>query len=142
MAKKIHHSAICVRDLEASLRFWRDGLGFEVQMDTSFNGDWDTLFSAGTERLRSVFLGDPDDESAGIVELVDFGPDAAVVDGPSIDRPAEGFFLLSVNCDVEAVLARLADLGLGGAPRRITAFGVTMVVVTEPSGFRVELIDL
>lgn len=29
----IHHSAICVRDLEPSLRFWRDGLGFTVLMD-------------------------------------------------------------------------------------------------------------
>ncbi len=137
---KIHHAAICVSDIDASLRFWRDGLGFAPLMDASFDGDWDTLFSADSHRLRSVFLGDPADESVGIVELVSFGTVPARV--PKADVPDEGFFLLSVNCDVDATLARLAALGLGGEPRRITAYGVAMVVVREPSGMRVELIDL
>ena len=43
---KIHHSAICTRDLDASVRFWRDGLGFVEQMDERFEGDWPTLFGA------------------------------------------------------------------------------------------------
>jgi glyoxylase I family protein len=43
----IHHSAICVRDVEASLRFWRDGLGFEVLMDERFTGDWPTRPTSG-----------------------------------------------------------------------------------------------
>jgi len=141
---KVHHSAICVRDVEASLRFWRDGLGFEVLMDSSFDGDWDALFSAGSGRLRSIFLGAPGDESAGIVELVDFGTelDDAPASGSPAAPPAEGFLLLSVSCDVAATLARLEELGVGGEPRRISAYGVTMVVVREPSGLRVELIDL
>ncbi len=137
---KIHHSAICVNDIDASVRFWRDGLGFGEIMDASFDGDWDALFSARSSRLRSVFLGDPDDASGGIVELVSFGTEPAR--GRSPDAPVEGFFLLSVNCHVDATLARLAELGLGGEPRRISAYGVTMVVVREPSGVRVELIDL
>ncbi|MDQ6696300.1 MAG: VOC family protein [Actinomycetota bacterium] len=136
---KIHHAAICVRDVDASVRFWRDGLGFAEIMDASFDGDWPTLFSADSSHLRSVFLGDPDDDG-GIVELVSFGNEPPIA--PSSQIPVEGFFLLSVNCDVEVTLARLAELGLGGDPRRISAYGVTMVVVREPSGVRVELIDL
>jgi len=30
---KIHHTAICTRDIEASMRFWQDGLGFVQQID-------------------------------------------------------------------------------------------------------------
>jgi len=40
----LHHAAICARDLDASLRFYRGGLGLEVMMDQSFPGDWSTLF--------------------------------------------------------------------------------------------------
>lgn len=138
---KVHHTALVVTDVEASLRFWRDGLGFVETMDATFEGDWPALFDAPTPQLRSIFLGDPELPDSGIVELVDFGPGVAA--GPSGGGgPAAGFFLVSVYCDVDATLARLADLGLGGEPRRIRSYGVTMVVVTDPSGVRVELIDL
>jgi glyoxylase I family protein len=139
---KIHHSAICTRDIEASLAFWRDGLGFVVQMDQRFEGDWPALFGARQPALRSVFLGDPGDTTGGIVELVGF--EGGIDDGPPLSgAPATGFFLLSVYLDIETTLRRLAALGLGGEPRRITVPpGVQMAVVEDPNGVRVELIDL
>jgi hypothetical protein len=109
-------------------------------MDMSFEGDWPTLFDAPSDELRSVFLGDPADPSGGIVELVDLGE---VPTGPaSLEPPATGFFLVSVYTDVDAALARLSDLGIGGTPRRITVHGVAMAVVQDPNGVRVELIGL
>lgn len=136
----IHHSAICVRDVEASMRFWCDGLGFEEIMDHTFDGDWPTLLRAPTSSLRAVFLGDPANPDAGIVELVDFG---AVPDGPgAVDDPAaNGFLLLSVMTDLHGALARLAEVGLGGVPRRTTVHGVDMAVVVDPNGVHVELVD-
>jgi catechol 2,3-dioxygenase-like lactoylglutathione lyase family enzyme len=136
----IHHSAICVADIEVSLRFWRDGLGFESMMDESFVGDWPTLLHAPSNSLRSVFLGRPESPEAGIVELVDLdlGSDAQ---GP-VDPPRPGFLLLSVMTDVSGTLERLAKLGLGGEPRRIEAMGTEMAVVTDPDGVLVELIDV
>jgi glyoxylase I family protein len=136
---KVHHTAICAADVEESLRFWRDGLGFVVTMDAEFDGDWPTLFEAGSDRLRSVFLGDPNDPTGGILELVSFAdlPDGAV---PTV--PETGFFLVSVYTDVDAALTRLADLGLGGDPRRISLHGASMAVVRDPDGVRVELIGL
>ena len=136
----IHHSAICVRDVEASLRFWRDGVGFAVMMDERFEGDWATLLHAPARTLRSVFLGDPSRADAGIVELVDLGdvgPPATDGHGPA----SAGFLLLSVMADVEATLSRLAGLGLGGPPRRVEVSGVAMAVVVDPDGVLVELID-
>ena len=135
----IHHSAICVRDVDSSLRFWRDGLGFAVLMDERFEGDWPTLLRAPSTSLRSVFLGDPADPAAGVVELVDLGD---VPDAPATgDGAASGFLLLSLTTDVDAALDRLRALGLGGEPRRIEAHGVAMAVVTDPDGVVVELID-
>ncbi len=95
-------------------------------MDMEFDGDWATLFDAPSQRLRSVFLGDPARADAGVVELVQFltddesgrGPDADAGVAARCDRA--GFFLLSCYVDVEPVLERLRSLGLGGAPRRIT----------------------
>ena len=135
----IHHSAICVRDVEESLRFWSQGLGFTVLMDERFDGDWPTLLHGPTTSLRSVFLGDPTSPDSGIVELVDLG---AVDEGErEVDAPARtGFLLLSVMTDVEAALDRLAGLGLGGTPRRVVVSGVSMAVVSDPDGVSVELI--
>ena len=136
----IHHSAICVRDVEASLRFWRDGIGFRVVMDERFEGDWPTLLRAPSRHLRAIFLGDPGRPDAGIVELVDLG----AAERPGDDAAAgatTGFLLLSVVADVDATLARLAELGLGGSPRRIDVSGVAMAVVQDPDGVLVELVD-
>jgi catechol 2,3-dioxygenase-like lactoylglutathione lyase family enzyme len=138
-AAKVHHTAICTNDVEASLRFWRDGLGFAVQMDAEFDGRWRRLFDAPTDHLRSVFLGDPATPSSGILELVDLGP---LPDAGATIAPATGFLLVSVYADVEATLDRLAGLGVGGEARRIEVHGVAMAVVRDPNGVRVELVGL
>jgi glyoxylase I family protein len=135
---RIHHSAICVTDVEESLRFWRDGLGFHVLMDQRFEGDWPTLLEGPSEWLRAVFLGDPGAPDSGIVELVDLGS----LPGPADAVPPRGgFLLLSVFTDVAAALDRLASLGLGGPPRRVEVSGVAMAVVRDPDGVLVELVD-
>jgi glyoxylase I family protein len=139
---KIHHTAICTRDIEASVRFWQDGLGFVQQMDESFDGDWPTLFGARQPRLRSIFLGDPGTEDAGVIELVDFSGGIADPQTQS-PEPAVGFFLVSVYTQIEPTLSRLASLGLGGTPSRITlSVGTQMAVVHDPNGVSVELIDI
>ncbi|HYV60230.1 MAG TPA: VOC family protein, partial [Acidimicrobiia bacterium] len=140
----VHHSALVTRDVDASLRFYRDGLGLRVLMDHEFDGDWRTLFGAPRNRLRSVFLGDPDSPDAGIVELVTFGPGADDGDASRPGPPRAGFFLLSFFVDVDTTMARLAAVGLDDAVRRITVSGpggdVDMVTVRDPNGVLVELV--
>jgi catechol 2,3-dioxygenase-like lactoylglutathione lyase family enzyme len=147
---RVHHSALVVSDLDASLRFWRDGMGFREMMDMEFDGDWATLFDVPAQRLRSIFLGDPARADGGIVELVQFVTgahadtvplDVAVGRGPI----APGFFLVSCYVDVGAVLERLGGLGLGGTPRRITVGpddNVQMATVLDPDGVLVELVGI
>jgi len=62
----VHHTAVRVRNVEESLRFWRDGMGFDVLMDHEFDGDWTTLLRASSNSLRSLFLGRAEDRDSGI----------------------------------------------------------------------------
>src|ERR1700731_2527325 len=101
----VHHAAICTADVQLSLRFWRDGLGFTE------------LFGANSDQLRSIFLGDPQTPDTGIVELVVFeGAGGAPTPAPG---PRHGFFLLSLQRDVDATLSALAALGFTDGVRRI-----------------------
>ena len=139
----VHHSAICTADVERSLRFWCDGLGLRQLFDCDFTGDWPELFGAKTDSLRSVFVGDPQTPDGGIVELVVFeGADDA---SAPPRRPRHGFFLLSLQRDVDETLSALAELGFTEGVRRITVAApsgktVAMAVVTAPDGVLVELI--
>ena len=139
-----HHSAICTRDWDTSMQFWTDGMGLEQLFEGSMPGAWTTLFGASGDTLRSAFLHDPVLDDAGIVELVEFP--SGIDDGTPVEGPRVGFFLLSFYVDVDAVLDRLARLGLGGESRRIDVPGPTgpvqMAVVRDPNGVLVELIGL
>ena len=145
VSRPLHHAAVNAHDIDASVRFYRDGLGLDVLMDHEFDGDWITLFGARSPRLHSVFLGDLAHHDAGIVELVAFDGGMAPV-APPLGEPAEGFFLLSFYVgDVDEVLGRLADLGLGGEASRIAlptpdGDSVAMATVHDPDGVLIELI--
>ena len=143
MHTAIHHAVVLVRDLDASLRFYRDGLGLDLLQDRQVEGDWPGLFDAPSRRLRAVFLGDsrvPDDH-AGVLELNVL--DGEVPAGPPPGPPRTGFFLLSFFVDVEAALSRLAALGLGGSPRRADQPGpngpIAIATVRDPDGLVVLL---
>jgi catechol 2,3-dioxygenase-like lactoylglutathione lyase family enzyme len=139
----VHHTAIVTTDVERALSFWRDGLGLTVLFDQIFTGDWPTLFDATSDTLRSIFLGDLGAPDTGIVELVVFVDPAP--ERESMAGPAAGFFLISLNREVEPTLGRLADLGFADDARQIAVHAphgkqVQMAVVTAPDGVRVELI--
>ncbi len=149
MARRVHHSAIHVHDMDQSLRFYRDGIGLDVLMDHVFEGDWPTLFDAPSTTLRSVFLGDPRHGDTGIVELVSFDAPTASRPAPAAPAPAApagpGFFLLSFYVDVDEVLDRLNTLGFGPA-RRLEQPApkgtVSMASLLDPDGVRIELVGL
>jgi catechol 2,3-dioxygenase-like lactoylglutathione lyase family enzyme len=148
----IHHAAICTADVDRSMRFWRDGLGLTELFDHTFTGDWPELFGANTDRLRSIFLGDPQTPDSGVIELVVFegATDAGVASVPpdadgAARRPRHGFFLLSLQREVDETLTTLAALGFADCVRRISVPApggktVPMAVITAPDGVLVELI--
>jgi len=138
----IHHTVLAVRDLEQSLRFYRDGIGLEVLQDRIVEGDWPGLFGAPSRALHAVFLGDSStpDVYSGVLELNVFDADLGAA---PTEQAHYGLSLISYFVDVEATLARLDGLGLGGEPARIeqpTPNGsITIATVRDPDGVTVLL---
>ena len=126
------------------MRFYRDGIGLDVLTDREVEGDWPTLFNGSSRRSRVVFLGDRDvpDVFAGVLELNAFiGGDVPAA--RPVGSPSAGLFMVSFFVDVEAALERLAELGLGGTPRRVTQGRqngpIGIATVRDPDGVLVLL---
>jgi glyoxylase I family protein len=137
----MHHAGICVHDMDASLRFYRDGLELTVLVDKVLNADMETLLGVHTDSVRTVFLGDAEHTDSGIIELLDLGLPSVADGDPQPGLPARGLFLVSRQVDVPVVLARLAELRLGGTPRTMAILGGGVAAtVTDPDGVMVELL--
>jgi catechol 2,3-dioxygenase-like lactoylglutathione lyase family enzyme len=136
----LHHAALCPADLDASLRFYRDGIGLTVLTDFTMNADLEPLLGRRTSHLRAVFLGSPDSPQGGTLELLDLEQPDIREQPPGPGTPHRGLFLLSFHVSVAEVLSRLAELGLGGEPRTMRSpHGLTASVV-DPDGVTVELL--
>jgi catechol 2,3-dioxygenase-like lactoylglutathione lyase family enzyme len=139
----LHHAGVCVRDMEQSLQFYRDGLGLTVLVDKVLPGDMEPLLGVHTTETRTVFLGDPANTDSGIVELLDLGVREITDGAAQSGSPTRGVFLLAIQVDIEATLQRLAELGLGGPPRIMPLpNGKSVATVVDPDGVVVELLAL
>lgn len=132
-----------VRDLDAALAFYRDGLGLEVTGspgDASANPALRDMFGLPDAKIRWAIARTP--AAAGGVEMVEIS-DAG---GQRIERRLEdpGAMCLVVTVrDLDGTLARLKARGApivtrSGGPVTIGA-GTRIVVVKDPDGHFVEL---
>lgn len=139
---RLSHLGLCVADLERSLRFWRDGLGFRERSSLDVAGDTaEALLGLRDVKLRAVYL-----ERDGLrLELLHFASPGHR--GEAAPRPMNelGLTHLSVRVDdLDATLARLAGCGgrvLAGTRVAIPAARVRAAFVTDPDGTRVELVE-
>jgi glyoxylase I family protein len=108
-------------------------------LDEHFDGPWRDLFRARSERVRAIFLGDPAEPYAGIVELVvmDGGADNARPAGPM----QHGFGWLSFWVDLDATLARLRHLHRDRDLVVIETNGNRLATLLDPDDIRIELLS-
>jgi catechol 2,3-dioxygenase-like lactoylglutathione lyase family enzyme len=134
------HIGLCVADLDRSLRFYCDGLGFARAesydlTEQMLDGLDRALEVAAPVQLRSqmITLGDLK------IELLYFA--SPVAEGtPSTRRNELGFTHLSLIVDdVDAVAAQLVELGGTLLPNTRAVLGVDVVFLADPDGTRVEL---
>jgi glyoxylase I family protein len=137
----LHHVALNAKNMDETLRFYTEGIGLKVLLDMELEGDFPAVFNARGNKLHSIFLGDPDQPDAGIVELVAF--EGGHADRPDIEEPTNGFSLISFVTDVHETVARLQSLGF--APNAIVQAPIPgnpsdIAVIRDPDGVIVELI--
>ena len=136
----MHHVGIAVRDLERSVRFYRDGLGFTVLMEQTFDKDWKRLVDSPCSRMHAVILAQPG-ESGSAIELIAF--EDGVVRSPR-SGPPTGIFLMAFEiADVEAAKQRLVALGCGDFELEHSVIGghrLNVTFVRDPDGNVVELV--
>lgn len=127
---KVHHVAVVVRDVEASLGFWRDALGLTLQ----------TVLPIPSDRVTIAFL--PVGESK--VELVQPTDDSTGV-ARFLANKGEGFHHVCFEVpDLAATLAQLAADGvllIDQVPRPGAEGPVAFLHPSSCGGVLVELIE-
>jgi catechol 2,3-dioxygenase-like lactoylglutathione lyase family enzyme len=135
-----------VADLEEAVAFYRDGIGFDVQgepTNADANPQLMAMFGLPDARLRQqIGRALPTPGGVEIVELSRAG-------GERVERRIQdpGTVMLTVSVrDIDATLARLKRLGApvitsGGAPVALNNTGFRGVLVKDPAGHFVELVQ-
>jgi catechol 2,3-dioxygenase-like lactoylglutathione lyase family enzyme len=135
------HIGLCVRDLERTLRFWCDGLGFEKAEVYDIKGEFgEALEVEGDVDVTSQFIR----KGAMAIELLHYAS-PGVVGEPSMRRNQLGLTHVSVVVDdIDAAAAHL--VACGGTVLDSTRTGtddpnaVHILFLADPDGTRVELL--
>ncbi|HXW33006.1 MAG TPA: VOC family protein [Acidimicrobiales bacterium] len=144
MATVFSHFGICVSDLDRSVRFYCEGLGFERAESHSVGEEFDRLVEIDGVRLRSQFV-----RTDGVaLELLHF--DAPGQSGDARRRALNqlGLTHLSVRVDdIDEVATLIESLGGSLIPETRTTFDLgestlDFVYCTDPDGVRVELMKV
>ncbi len=136
------HGGITVADMDRSLRFYREGLGLEIEFDRLLDAPYlKEVLSLPFDEIRAVYLRIP---GGGFVELLEY---RGIERMPAAARPCDpggGHLCLYVD-DVAAVHARLVALGFRARSAEVVDItagpnrGARSCYVPDPDGYAVEL---
>jgi lactoylglutathione lyase len=138
------HFGICVTDLERSLRFYCDALGFEKAESHEIGSEFAGLMEFPAVDVTSQFIR----RGSTAIELLAFREPAPF--GPRERRAVNQLGLTHLSFrvhDVAGTAARIEELGgaIVESSRTTIDLGGTaleFVYCTDPDGVRVELMDL
>ena len=142
MSLRLSHLGICVSDVEASLRFYRDALGFEVKSELEVKGEpSDTLLRLRDVALRAVYL-----RRDGLtIELLHYASPGHVGDGKPRAMNALGLTHLSLRVDdLDAIAADLSARGfalLDDTRVDSPQLRARAIFATDPDGTLIELVE-
>jgi catechol 2,3-dioxygenase-like lactoylglutathione lyase family enzyme len=137
------HFGICVSDLDRSLRFYCEALGFEQAESHAIGNEFASLMEFEDVEMTSQFIR----KGTAAIELLAFSRPAPFGDRERRAVNQLGLTHLSFRVDdLEAVAAKVVELGGAIVERSRTTldFGgppLLFVYCTDPDGVRVELMD-
>ena len=139
---RMTHVGICVTDLEASIRFYRDGLGFAYRSELRVQGEpTDTLLRLRGVDLRAVYL----ERDGTRIELLHYAAPSAVGDGAPRAMNRCGLTHLSLRVDsVAEMVAALRTAGariLDETHIDLPDFAAAAIFLTDPDGTLIELVQ-
>jgi catechol 2,3-dioxygenase-like lactoylglutathione lyase family enzyme len=143
--RTIGHIGICVTDLDQSVRFWCDGLGFEVLREFTFSDEnWRRILDVPAPLdLRTVIIR-RDHMTLELLHYVAPGHEGQPAPAP-MNRL--GFTHLAIWVkDIDATAARLVEHGGAVLEHTRVAFDHPRLrgrwlILTDPNGVRLELIE-
>jgi len=144
MEPTFSHFGICVSDLERSLRFYCEALGFEKAESHQIGSDFARLMEFPDVEVTSQFIR----KGSTAIELLAFVEPAPFGDGVRRAVNQLGLTHLSFRVhDVEVVAAKVVECGGAVVESSRTSldldgFPLEFVYCTDPDGVRVELMDL
>ncbi|MBJ22113.1 MAG: VOC family protein [bacterium] len=136
------HVGVCVRDLERSISFYRDGLGFKEAGRLEIDGEpTATMVGIPDLELRAIYL-----ERDGVrIELLHYPTPGTV--GPAearpMNQPGLTHFAIRVS-DLDEAIHKIE--AMGGRVLEKTrifnpVFDAHLVYATDPDGTRLELVQ-
>ena len=134
------HIGLCVTDLERSLRFYCDGLGFTKVLSYELDDTMMPGLDKGLEVASPVAVTSQFIELDGLkIELLGYRSPAPS-GRPSTSRGTVGMTHMSFYVDdVDVAAARLVDLGGTIIESTRVSLGIEIVFLADPDGSRVEL---
>lgn len=139
---RFSHLGICVSNMERSLHFYRDLLGFRYVSELNVAGEpANTLLQLQDVKLHAAYL----ERDGTRIELLHFASPAT--EGEDASRPfnRSGFTHLSLRVEgLEALLKELAQAGvrvLEDTNVYNPQFRAGAVLITDPDGALIELVE-
>jgi glyoxylase I family protein len=140
--RRFSHVGLCVADLERSLAFYRDALGFRERKRLEISGEvTETLLGLREVDLQAVFL-----ERDGVrLELLHYRTPGHRGAGEPRPMNALGLTHLSLAVgDLDAAIEALERAGarvLRATRVRNAELAASAIFVTDPDGTRIELVE-
>ena len=141
MIRDIRHTGIVVIDLDASLRFYRDLLGFQIVKQMEETGDYiDNILSLRNVKVTTVKLTSPSDQ---MIELLKYHSHPAEQKTSEICEIGISHIAFTVD-DLDIEYERLKDKGIQfNSHPQLSPDGYAKVTFCRaPEGTLIELVEV
>jgi len=140
MSIKLRHVGIVSSDIDESVKFYRDVLGFNVYLDQHESGEYlDTFLSTNGVDVRTIKMKNSFDD---VIELLHFTSPSHVSTDLEFNVVGCSHIAITVD-DVDALYQRILDKNIPhyNEPTHAENSSVKVFFFKDPSGFIIEAVQ-